>query len=90
MRNERRAILALMAAGRITASEAERLLRAWNERFEGLWIAVLCLLICMAQLAGSGGGWGHWVHGLHGLVRQGINTCSAAAGLLHKGMGGTI
>jgi hypothetical protein len=89
MRSERRAILALMAAGRISASEAERLLRAWNERFEGLWIATLCVLVCVAQL--------HWQISLdgferfvHDMAREGLSAFTAAASLLKSGMGGTI
>jgi hypothetical protein len=89
MRSERRAILALMAAGRISASEAERLLRAWNERFEGFWIAMLCVLVCLAQL--------HLQVSLdgferlaHGMLREGLSAWNAAASLLKNGMGGTI
>lgn len=89
MRGERRAILALMAAGRITAGEAMGLLRAWDARFEGLWVALLCGVVLAAELAGQSpaGGWGHWVHSL---VLQGADARGAAAGLLHKWMGGTI
>ena len=38
MNTERRAILALVAMGRITPLEAERLLAAWNESRETAWI----------------------------------------------------
>jgi fructose-bisphosphate aldolase class 1 len=38
MNADRRAILALIAMGRITPSEAERLLAAWNESRETAWI----------------------------------------------------
>jgi len=40
MRSDRRAILALIAMGRITPAEAERLLSAWNESRETAWILV--------------------------------------------------
>jgi hypothetical protein len=43
MRNDRRTILSLVALGRITPGEAERLLIAWNEGREGLWIFVACI-----------------------------------------------
>ena len=43
MNKDRRAILALVAAGRITASEAERLLVAWNDSRETAWILALSL-----------------------------------------------
>jgi hypothetical protein len=40
MNADRRAILALIAMGRITPSEAERLLAAWNESRETAWIVL--------------------------------------------------
>ena len=40
MNGERRAILALIAMGRITPSEAERLLAVWNESRETAWILI--------------------------------------------------
>jgi hypothetical protein len=50
MNTDRRAILSLIAAGRITAAEAERVLAAWNESRETLWILVFCLAFaCIAQ-----------------------------------------
>lgn len=51
MNNDRRAILNLIAAGRITPVEAERLLAAFNESRENLWILAVCLTcVCLAQL----------------------------------------
>jgi hypothetical protein len=38
MNADRRAILALIAMGRISPAEAERLLAAWNESRETAWI----------------------------------------------------
>ncbi|MBS1805962.1 MAG: hypothetical protein JST28_21685 [Acidobacteria bacterium] len=43
MNTDRRAILALIAMGRITPAEAERLLAAWNESRETAWILVASL-----------------------------------------------
>jgi hypothetical protein len=48
MQTDRRAILTLVALGRITPSEAERLLLAWNASRETLWgpatfLAIACL-----------------------------------------------
>ena len=40
MSSDRRAILALIAMGRITPEPAERLLAAWNESRETAWILV--------------------------------------------------
>jgi hypothetical protein len=43
MNKDRRAILSLVATGHITASEAERLLVAWDDSRETVWILALCL-----------------------------------------------
>ena len=51
MNTDRRAILSLVAMGRITAAEAERLLAAWNDSRETAWILALSLAFALlAQL----------------------------------------
>jgi len=51
MNSERRTILALVAIGRITPAQAERLLGALNESRETAWILTLCLAYAvLAQL----------------------------------------
>ena len=45
MHTDRRAILHLVAMGRITATEAERLLIAWNDGREVLWILAAFILV---------------------------------------------
>jgi hypothetical protein len=51
MNTDRRAILSLVATGRITAAEAERLLAAWNDSRETAWILALSLAFALlAQL----------------------------------------
>lgn len=51
MNNERRTILALIAVGRITPAQAERLLGTLNETRETAWILTLCLAyVGLAQL----------------------------------------
>jgi hypothetical protein len=47
MNTDRRAILSLVASGRITASEAERLLAAWNDSRETAWILALSLAFAL-------------------------------------------
>ena len=50
MDHDRSTILSLVASGRITAGEAERLLAAWNESRETAWILLVCLAFaCLAQ-----------------------------------------
>lgn len=51
MQTDRRIILHLVAIGRITPAEAERLLIAWNEGREGLWVFAACITVSfLAQL----------------------------------------
>jgi hypothetical protein len=44
MQTERLAILRLLALGRITPAQAERLLIAWNEGRDSRWLLVACIL----------------------------------------------
>jgi hypothetical protein len=87
MRSERRAILRLVAAGRISAVEAERLLRAWNDAREEGWILAACLLICATQihLSLSLHGAGHLIEGL---AREFFSVWNAAFAMLTRGIGG--
>ena len=49
MYRERQAILSLIALGRITPREAERLLAAWNVGREERWIIGACAMASLAQ-----------------------------------------
>jgi hypothetical protein len=49
MRRERQTILSLIALGRITPRESERLLAAWNAGREELWVIAACAVIGFAQ-----------------------------------------
>lgn len=49
MIDERSAILWLIAARRITVAEAERLIAAWEDGREWLWIAIACVAVCLLQ-----------------------------------------
>ncbi len=51
MHTDRRAILQLVAMGRITSAEAERLLIACNDERETLSVLAVCVAVaCLAQL----------------------------------------
>jgi hypothetical protein len=49
MKRERHAILCLIALGRITPLEAERLLAAWNSSREEFWVIAACVAACFIQ-----------------------------------------
>lgn len=48
MGNERRGILALLADGKISARDAERLLTAWDAGDDWVWFAAAFLVFCFA------------------------------------------
>ena len=72
MDRDRRTILQLVACGRLTAAEAERLLMTWNEQREIAWVAALC--VATAAL-GELGRWippaAHWL-GNHAVAHQAV------------------
>ena len=51
MNTDRRVILTLIAVGRTTPAEAERLLAEWDESRESAWIlAISLVMVCLARL----------------------------------------
>ncbi len=89
MTHERRAILSLIAMGRMTAIEAERLVLAWHEAREWFWITALSIAVCLIQThphihLGSLGNL------LHGAVAQGAQALHTAASISFKRMGGIV
>ncbi len=89
MNSERQAIVGLIAARRISAAEAERLLRAFNEGREGLWIVLACVIVCLAQvhLQISPHEVGHWAQWA---ISGWTKAVHMAGGVLLKGMGGRV
>jgi hypothetical protein len=47
MQTNRRLILHLVALGRLTPAEAERLLIAWNDGRENMWTLSACIVIAL-------------------------------------------
>lgn len=85
MSDERRGILAMVAVGRISAGEAERLIIAWNEGREAIWMALAVAAACAMQMDWSGA-----VHCVHSLVGAWPRALHEALWMMTKGMGGRI
>jgi hypothetical protein len=90
MPNGRRTILSLVALGRISPAEAERLLIAWNQGREGFWVFAACVAALMLALPDP-----HYV--LQGLVHFAESLLSGrsipmrhALALVGRWFGGTI
>jgi hypothetical protein len=93
MGNERRTILALVAAGRISAADAERLVRAWNEPAQWLLAAIVCLAIGLAHphlQAHPVQAFAPAAHWLHGLAQHALDAVNTAARLLMQRKEGTV
>jgi|HubBroStandDraft_2_1064218.scaffolds.fasta_scaffold1883680_1 hypothetical protein len=89
MINERRAILSLVAMGRITAAEAERLILAWQDARDWIWIAIVCAAALALQAHPS-------IHIdvfgslAHAVVANGTKVLHTAASIGLKRLGGTV
>ena len=51
MQKERQIILSMIALGRITPREAERLLAAWSLSREEIWVIAACVTASLTQIA---------------------------------------
>ena len=90
MQTDRRILLHLVALGRISPAEAERLLTVWNQGREDLWalsgavlIACLALLHLPDLLPGL-------VHVAHSLLAGNLNFLCRALTLFTRLLGGLI
>jgi hypothetical protein len=84
MQSDCRAILQLVAMGRVTPAEAERLLAVWNEGRESTWVLAGCAVLAVAaELQPLTPGMAHWIRGL---AQSGLpvahHAVSVFAGLL--------
>jgi CHASE2 domain-containing sensor protein len=70
MNKDRQTILSLVAMGRITPAEAERLLIAWNSGRELLWLLAAAVLLCALAQFHVDGLLG-LAHAVHALARPG-------------------
>jgi hypothetical protein len=85
MRKERQAILHLVAAGRLTGAEAERLLILSNEGREWGWFALLAVVLCVVQTD-----FGLWVRLANELLPGVFPALQAAVSALGTYLGGTL
>ena len=89
MKDERRTILSLVAMGRISAAEAERLMTAGGDEREVVWIAAVCAVLCAAQSLGHGFG-PEIGHIAHALGSGWTGMLHHAAVVIWKGVGGRL
>lgn len=84
MKKERQAILSLVALGRITPREAERLLAAWDAGREEVWMIAACLAMIFAQCLPA------LTRLAHTLVPGGIPGLTHAVTAITYWMGGVL
>lgn len=85
MKEERRTVLWLVAMGRISAAEAERLIAAWSADREVLWMAVVGIALVVTHGIMQGTAAGHLAHALAPLLH---NMAQHTIAFLGKGLGG--
>lgn len=88
MRKERQAILHLVAAGRLTGAEAERLLIVSDGSREWDWLAMLAVVLCVTQRGAAL--WGAPARLMHDLLPGLFPALRAAASALGSFLGGTL
>lgn len=86
MKQERRVVLSLVAMGRISVAEAERLMAAWSAEREGFWVTAACVMVCGIQLVlhGLGPATGSLAHALAPAWSAALHHAAELA----KGIGG--
>ena len=90
MNSHRRAILQLVAMGRVTAAEAERLLIASDHVQEALWTLIACIaLVCLAPHYVRQ--WLPHLHQIaHSLVSRSLISLHPAHSLVTRWFGGML
>jgi hypothetical protein len=84
MKRDRQVILWLVALGRITPAEAERLLAAWNADREELLVLAACLVISLTESLPV------LAHLAHTLLPEGIPGVHHAITAISYWMGGVL
>ena len=89
MHTDRRTILFLVAVGRITPAEAERLLLAWNEGREILWALGVCMVVTVLAHAHPDALLPDLLHLVHPL-RGNSDSARCALSLVNRLLGGVV
>jgi hypothetical protein len=90
MPNGRRTILSLVALGRISPAEAERLLIAWNQGRDVFWVFVACAAAVMLALPDPHRVVQGLVHFAESLLSGRVIPMHPALAFVSRWFGGTI
>ena len=90
MPNGRRTILSLVALGRISPAEAERLLFAWNQGREGFWVFAACVAVVLLVLIDPGQALQELVHLAQWLLTGRVIPMHHALAVVCRLFGGTL
>jgi hypothetical protein len=90
MEMNRRAILHLVAVGRISATEAERLLIAWNSGTESLWALTVLIAIAWLVQLNLHAALPALLHIAHSLMSGGSVSLHPTLALVARLPGGTL
>jgi hypothetical protein len=90
MNTDRRAILSLIAMGRITPAQAERLLVVWNDRSDSAWalVAVVTAALCAQDF--SHGFVPEILHGVRSLMPGFVTLAQQTSSILTQLLGGIL
>jgi hypothetical protein len=90
MNTDRRAILSLIALGRITPAQAERLLVVWNDRSDAVWALVAILTAALFAQDFSHGFVPEIFHGLRSLMPWFVTLAQQTSSILTQLLGGIL
>ena len=90
MNTDRRAILSLIAMGRITPAQAERLLVVWNDRSDAVWALAAVVTAALFAQDFSHGFVPEILHGLRSLMPGFVSLAQQTSSILTQLLGGIL
>jgi len=90
MPNGRSTILSLVALGRISPAEAERLLVAWNQGRDGFWVFAVCAAAVLLALTDPHHVLQGFVHFAESLLSGRVLSVHPALAMVSRFFGGKI